>query len=82
MSETGKERLYSPQLLALAVVLADYRFDPKAPLIGEAISRTCGSELRLSLTSPDSGLGLQAKACAEFLLGYQRLWASLVSPIG
>jgi NifU-like protein involved in Fe-S cluster formation len=56
--------LYSPQLLALAVELADYSFDPSAPCVGEAISRTCGSSLRISTESDLTDVGLKISACA------------------
>lgn len=56
--------LYSPQLLALAVELADYPFDQDAPLIGEARSRSCGSTLAVSAQVDLKGIGLRVVACA------------------
>ncbi len=69
---TGSPRtgavLYSRELLALAVALADVPFDPDLPLIGEARSRTCGSTLRLSASLDGDGrfdrFGLRVSACA------------------
>ena len=40
--------LYSPQLLALAIELADYPFDGAAAATGRARSRSCGSVIELS----------------------------------
>ena len=62
MNGTPRAALYSPELLGLAVELADYPFDPVAPLQGEAHSRSCGSTIKLS-ASGDT-LGLQVTACA------------------
>ena len=60
--------LYTPELLALAVSLGKLPYDDKMPLSGEARSRTCGSTVRLSLSTDDegriSGIGLRAAACA------------------
>lgn len=60
--------MYTPELLALAVSLADRPFDPAMPCKGEARSRTCGSHLRLSCELDRAGkidqLGLQVSACA------------------
>nr|WP_247713632.1 iron-sulfur cluster assembly scaffold protein [Qipengyuania sphaerica] len=49
-------------MLALAVELADYPYDPTAPLQGEARSRSCGSTIQLSAGSEQ--LGLKVTACA------------------
>jgi NifU-like protein involved in Fe-S cluster formation len=63
-----RERLYSPEVLALATGLADYPLDPGLPLIGEARSRTCGSTIRLALALDDDArierIGMQVSACA------------------
>ena len=56
--------LYSPALLALAVELASYPFDPAALLIGEAHSRSCGSTIRISSDEGFENLGLKVTACA------------------
>lgn len=58
--------LYSPELLALAIELADFPFDPQAPATGEARSRSCGSTIALSSARPDriERLGLRVSACA------------------
>ncbi len=64
MSSAGNAPLYSPQLLALAVELADYPFDPAAPFTGEARSRSCGSTVLLSSGDEMRSLGLRVTACA------------------
>ena len=67
MSANASARLYSPQILSLAVRLADYPLDDRQPLLGEANSRTCGSKVACSLTL-NSGriaeVGLRVSACA------------------
>ena len=58
--------LYTPEILQLAVSLADYPFDETAACTGSARSRTCGSEIEMSSARPDriGSLGIRAKACA------------------
>ena len=60
--------LYSPEILAAAVGLADFPFDPALPLHGEARSRSCGSLLRVGLSLDEEGriaqMGCRAQACA------------------
>ena len=60
--------LYSPEILAAAVGLADFPFDPALPLHGEARSRSCGSTLRVALLLDEqgriAGIGCRAQACA------------------
>ena len=60
--------LYSPEILAAAVRLADHPLDPALPLAGEARSRSCGSTLTIRLaTDPDGRItaaGCRAQACA------------------
>ena len=60
--------LYSPQILAAAVRLADYPLDPGVPLAGEARSRSCGSTLAIRLATDADGriaeAGCRAQACA------------------
>ena len=64
----GAEKLYTPELLALAVTLADYPPDGALPLHGDARSKSCGSTLRADLAVDDEGrierIGLQVRACA------------------
>ncbi len=64
----GTDKLYTPELLALAVALAEYPADPDLPLHGEARSKSCGSTLRADLALDAEGriarLGLQVRACA------------------
>lgn len=65
---SASQRLYTPELLALAVELADY---PPLDLVtarSEARSPTCGSTLALDLALDEHGriaqLGLRVRACA------------------
>jgi len=64
----GADKLYTPELLALAVSLAEYPADAALPLHGEARSKSCGSTLRADLAVDRAGridrLGLQVRACA------------------
>jgi NifU-like protein involved in Fe-S cluster formation len=65
---TAAQRLYTPELLALAVELAEYPPLDSAPGRGEARSPTCGSTLSLDLTLDDrrriATLGMRVRACA------------------
>jgi NifU-like protein involved in Fe-S cluster formation len=65
---TAAQRLYTPELLALAVELADYPPLETAPAHGEARSPTCGSTLAVDLALDDGGriarLGMRVRACA------------------
>ncbi|MBQ95586.1 MAG: Fe-S cluster protein [Actinobacteria bacterium] len=58
--------LYSPQLLALAIELADYPFDGAAAATARARSRSCGSVIELSSSGSErlADIGLKATACA------------------
>ena len=58
--------LYSAELLALAVELADYPYDADAPVKGHARSRSCGSIIELSSdrAAPFDTIGLKVTACA------------------
>jgi NifU-like protein involved in Fe-S cluster formation len=62
------DKLYTPELLALAVSLADYPADPALPLHGQARSKTCGSTLAADIAVDGGGriekLGLRVRACA------------------
>lgn len=66
MSEAA--RLYTPELLALAVELAACPYDPDLPLQGSARSTSCGSTLDLGLALDGDGLlkrlGMRVRACA------------------
>jgi NifU-like protein involved in Fe-S cluster formation len=61
-------RLYTPELLALAVELAEYPPLANATCRGEARSPACGSTLALDLALDGEGriaaVGLRARACA------------------
>lgn len=65
---SSAERLYTPELLALAVGLSRYPLTDDLPLTGEARSRSCGSTLRIGLASDETGrverLGMRVAACA------------------
>lgn len=62
------EKLYTPELLALAVGLAEYPPDAALPLHGNARSKSCGSTLQADLAVDAAGrierLGLRVRACA------------------
>jgi NifU-like protein involved in Fe-S cluster formation len=64
----GAERLYTPELLGLAVSLAGYPLDDTLPHRGSARSRSCGSTLEAGLALDETGrierLGLRVRACA------------------
>jgi NifU-like protein involved in Fe-S cluster formation len=65
---SAAERLYTPELLALAVRLAEYPLTGDFPLVGEARSRSCGSTLAMGLATDADGrierFGLRVAACA------------------
>ena len=62
------ERLYTPELLGLAVSLANYPADPNLPFHGSARSRSCGSTLEGDFALDAEGrierIGLRVRACA------------------
>lgn len=66
MTTRQRTALYSPQLLALAVELAECPFDPDMPLQGHARSRICGSAITLSACGDGQldALGMRVAACA------------------
>ena len=65
MASSRAPALYSTELLALAIELADYPFDAAAPAIGHARSRSCGSVIDLSSSGGSlDDLGLRVSACA------------------
>lgn len=61
-------KLYTPELLGLAVELADYPLAGALPLGGEARSAACGSTLELGLALDGEGriarIGMRVRACA------------------
>lgn len=65
---SAAQRLYTPELLALAVELADFPPLESARARGEARSPTCGSTLALDLALDGDGriarLGMRVRACA------------------
>lgn len=64
----GITRLYTPELLGLAVGLANYPFDEGMPLTGQARSASCGSTLKMGLALDTDNriirIGMQVQACA------------------
>ncbi|HEY6817675.1 MAG TPA: iron-sulfur cluster assembly scaffold protein [Croceibacterium sp.] len=62
------QRLYTPELLALAVELAEYPPLETSPIHGEARSPACGSTLAVDLALDGAGvierLGMRVRACA------------------
>lgn len=60
--------LYTPEILGLAVGLADYPADAALPLSGSARSKSCGSSLTMQLATDAAGhimrLGIATHACA------------------
>lgn len=68
MTASGPVKLYTPELLALAVKLAGYPYNPALPFTGEARSRTCGSSLEIGLSTDRDGaiesVGMRVTACA------------------
>lgn len=60
--------LYTPEMLALATRLGEFRWDNTLPLRGEARSRSCGSRIELALAIDLHGritaLGMRPHACA------------------
>jgi NifU-like protein involved in Fe-S cluster formation len=64
----GADKLYTPELLALAVALADYPANPALPLHGDARSKSCGSTLAADISVDSEGrierLGMRVRACA------------------
>jgi len=65
---TSVQRLYTPEMLALAIELAEYPPLETAPLRGEARSPACGSTLAMDLALDDNArigrLGMRVRACA------------------
>lgn len=68
MTAPVRSALYTPDLLALAVSLAEFPLDPALPIRGEARSATCGSTVMLGCALDRDGrldrVGLRARACA------------------
>ena len=73
----GADKLYTPELLGLAVALADYPADPALPLHGEARSKSCGSTLAADIALGATGRRHPAKlmklAGAVSIAGVRRL---------
>lgn len=64
----GAERLYTAELLQLAVRLADYPADSSLPFQGTARSPSCGSTISMGLALDDAhaivSVGMKVHACA------------------
>lgn len=65
---SGAPKLYTPELLACAVRLAEFPLAEDFALLGDARSPACGSTLALGLRCDAAGLiekvGVKAQACA------------------
>lgn len=65
---SGAERLYTPELLALTLQLAEHPWTEGLPLEGGARSRSCGSTLSLGIELDEeeriARLGMRVHACA------------------
>lgn len=68
MTATPAVKLYTPDMLALAVKLAEFPLRPDFSLIGSARSRSCGSTIELGLDIGPFGtisdVGMLVAACA------------------
>lgn len=62
------QRLYTPEILAAAVMLVRFPMSGDLPFCGDARSASCGSSLRIGLATDARGcisnVGLEAHACA------------------
>jgi len=62
------QKLYTPEMLSLAMELAAHPLDPQCAMTGEARSQSCGSTLAMSVALDSDGridrLGMRARACA------------------
>jgi len=60
--------LYTPEILAAAMGLAEYPWEESLPFQGSARSRSCGSVIELGLSTDDAGnierIALRPHACA------------------
>jgi len=68
MTARGSAVLYTPEILALAVELAEFPLDEARPLRGGAQSRVCGSRVTVAMRADDAGrigdIGARVSACA------------------
>lgn len=72
MSAASAAKLYTPEILGLAVKLSEFPLTgdhpDTFPLSGEARSKTCGSEIHMGFRRNDTGhveaIGLKVTACA------------------
>jgi len=68
MSEDVPSKLYTTDILALAVDLAAFPYDPTSENRADIRSRSCGSTLAISIQQSEAGavmkLGLRVQACA------------------
>lgn len=68
MTARGTAALYTPDILSLAMVLADFPLADDLPLRAEAASKVCGSRIALGLERGPDGrvvrVGARVTACA------------------
>lgn len=68
MSARTGAALYTPDMLALAVELAEYPLSDGLARQGEAVSRVCGSKVRIGVETGGDGkveqIGARVSACA------------------
>ena len=68
MTGRGGGALYSPEILALAVSLAEFPLTEDLPRRGEAYSRVCGSRVTIGIAAGEGGrvarIGARVTACA------------------
>lgn len=68
MTARGSAVLYTPEILALAVELAEFPYDEAYPRRGEAHSRVCGSQVVMGLETDErdrvTAIGARVSACA------------------
>lgn len=68
MAQTNAAKLYTPDVLALAVTLADFPLKHDSSHQADARSPTCGSTITVGMDCDESGLiasiGLSVSACA------------------
>lgn len=68
MAQPASGKLYTGEILGLAVELADYPLEEAHKPLVEVRSRSCGSHIKLGLSHQDGSdrisLGMQVSACA------------------
>ena len=68
ISPDRASKLYTPEILGLAVTLAEYPLNASAQYQGYAVSRSCGSSVGISVSLDNAGaisdIGMNSVACA------------------